>query len=41
MGDNIKMDIEEEGWGVMDCIIRAQNKDRWRAVVKAVMNIRV
>jgi hypothetical protein len=37
MGDNIKLDIQEEGWGNMDCINRAQN----RAVVKAAMNLRV
>jgi hypothetical protein len=39
--DNIKMDLQEEGWGGMDWIDMAQNRDRWRAVVSAVMNLRV
>jgi hypothetical protein len=39
--DNIKMDLREVGWGGMDWIDLAQNKDRWRAVVGAVMNLRV
>jgi hypothetical protein len=38
--DNIKMDLEEMGWG-MDWIELAQNRDRWRSVVNAVMNLRV
>jgi hypothetical protein len=37
--DTIKMDLEEMGSG-MDWIDRAQDRDRWRALVNAVMNIR-
>jgi hypothetical protein len=38
--DNIKMDLREVGWG-MDWINLARDRDRWRAVVNAVMNLRV
>jgi hypothetical protein len=38
--DNIKMDLQEVGWGV-DWIDMAQDRDRWRALVNAVMNLRV
>jgi hypothetical protein len=30
--DNIKMDVREIGWGVMDWIDLAQDRDRWRAL---------
>jgi hypothetical protein len=39
--DGIKMDLRDTGWGGVECILMAQDRDRWRAVVNAVMNIRV
>jgi hypothetical protein len=39
--NNIKMDLTERGWGDTDWIDMAQDKYRWRAVVNAVMNLRV
>jgi hypothetical protein len=35
------MDITETGWGDVDWIRLAQDRDRWRAVVNAVMNLGV
>ena len=39
--DNIKMDLQEVGCGVMDWIELAQDRNRWRPLVDVVMNIGV
>jgi hypothetical protein len=39
--DNIKIDLREIGWDGMDWIDVAQDRDRWRALVNTVMNLRV
>jgi hypothetical protein len=38
--DNIRMDIGEVGWGDVDWIGLAKDRNRWRALVNAVMNLR-
>jgi hypothetical protein len=39
--DGIRMDLREIGWGSVDWIQLAQDRDRWRAFVDTVMNLRV
>jgi len=37
--DNIRMDLQEVGCGYMEWIALAQDRDRWRTLVSAVMNL--
>jgi hypothetical protein len=39
--DNIRMDLGEVGWGDVDWIGLAQDKNRWRALVNSLLNLRV
>jgi hypothetical protein len=39
--DNIKMVIRETGWGGMDWISLAQDRDQWKALVNTVLNFQV
>jgi hypothetical protein len=39
--NSIKMDLKEIGWEGMDWINLAQDRDQWRSLVNAVMNLRV
>jgi hypothetical protein len=39
--DNIRMDLVEVGWGDVDWIGLAQDRDRWRALVNSVLNLQV
>ena len=38
--DNIKMDLEEVDWTVVDWIHLVEDREKWRAVVSTTMNIR-
>jgi hypothetical protein len=38
VGDDIRMDLREIGWGGTDWTDLAQDRDRWRALVNTVMN---
>jgi hypothetical protein len=38
---NIRMDLGEVGWGDVDWTGLAQDRDRWRALVNSVLNLRV
>jgi hypothetical protein len=39
--DSIRMDLAEVGWSDVDWIGLAQDRDRWRALVNSVLNLRV
>jgi hypothetical protein len=39
--DNIRMDLGEVGWGDVDWIGQAKDRNRWRALVNSVLNPRV
>jgi hypothetical protein len=39
--DTIKMDLRDIGWDGVDWIELAQDRDRWRALLNTVMNLRV
>jgi hypothetical protein len=39
--NNIKMDVRERGGRGMDCIDLAQDRDRWRALLNTIVNLRV
>jgi len=41
MGDNIKMDFQKGAYEGMDWIDLVQDRDRWQALVNAVINLRV
>jgi hypothetical protein len=39
--DNIRVDLVDVGWGDMEWIGLAQDRDKWRALVNSVLNLRV
>jgi hypothetical protein len=41
LGVDGRLDLRETGWGCVEWMHLAKDRDRWRAVVNAVMNLRV
>jgi hypothetical protein len=39
--DNIRLDLGEVGWGNVDWIVLAKDRNRWRVLVNFVLNLRV
>jgi hypothetical protein len=39
--DNIRINLVEMGWGDVDWIGLAQDRDRWRALVNSILNLRI
>jgi hypothetical protein len=39
--DNIRMDLVEVGWGDVDWVGLAEDRERWRALVNSILNLRV
>jgi hypothetical protein len=39
--DNIRMNLKERGWEVVDCIHPPQDRNQWRALVNTAMHLRV
>jgi hypothetical protein len=39
--DNIRTDFGEVGWGDVDCIGLAKDRNRWRALVNSILSFRV
>jgi hypothetical protein len=39
--DNIKLDLRERGWGAVDWMDLAEDRDQWKALVNMVINLQV
>jgi hypothetical protein len=39
--DNIRIDLGEVGWGDVDWIVLAQDRNKWRALVNPVLKLRI